>query len=111
MLTSATTAAWHLLKQSTKPHPAATMALLSTRPSQLIEASFARAAMAAPLIEDEDQSGGNGSTSIISLFPSACSWVWLFWPHSFISATYASSYHTALTSGEPYLILIIIIIT
>ena len=31
-----------------------------------VEVSFARAAVAAPIIEDEDQSGGNGSTSITS---------------------------------------------
>ena len=31
-----------------------------------VEVSFARAAVAAPLVEDEDQSGGNGATSITS---------------------------------------------
>ena len=30
-----------------------------------VEVSFARAAVAAPLIEDSNQSGGNGATSII----------------------------------------------
>jgi hypothetical protein len=31
-----------------------------------VEVSFARAAVAAPLVEDADQSGGNGATSITS---------------------------------------------
>ena len=31
-----------------------------------VEVSFARAAVAAPLVEDEDQSDGNGATSITS---------------------------------------------